>query len=71
MTNKEKIEAIRSKINCFGGTTITFTNNTTRTIIGFSNKPYGEGYYYLNDITADGNVIGKTNKGEVISIPLF
>ena len=63
----EKIIAIRSKINSFGGTTVSLKNN--RMIVAFNKKTFSEDYT-LYDITADHMLVGKSGEN-FIHIPLI
>lgn len=67
MTNAEKIIAVRNKIILFGGTCVSLKNSTT--IVGF-NSPKNRDYYMFRDVTVGGQIIGETDAGNIISIPI-
>ena len=68
MTNAEKILAIRDKIIIFGGTCISLEKSNT--IVGFNKPRKHDDYYMFRDVTADGKILGRTDSGNVITIPV-
>ena len=63
----EKIIAIRSKINAFGGTTVCLKER--QIVVAFNKKTFSEDYI-LYDITADHMLVGKSGE-KFIHIPLI
>ena len=68
MNYVEKIKAISKRINVFGGTTVSFKDS--KHIIGFNKYAIGENYYMFRGFTMDDKVIGRSDRGEEIRIPL-